>query len=98
MGRKRVARLMRQAGLRGVSPRRFVQTTRRSERARLAPDLVERDFVVSAPNRLSVADITYLPTGAGFLYLAVVLDERRLPASRPRGHSRVVGARRVPTS
>lgn len=74
VGRKRVARLLRQAGLRGVSPRRFVQTTRRSERARPAPDLVERDFVVSTPNRLWVADITYVPTGAGFLYLAVVLD------------------------
>jgi len=74
VGRKRVARLMRQAGLRGVSPRRFVQTTRRSEDARPAPDLVERDFVASGPNRLWVADITYVPTGTGFLYLAVVLD------------------------
>ena len=43
-------------------------------RARPAPDLVERNFSAPAPNRLWVADITYIPTWAGFLYLAVVLD------------------------
>jgi putative transposase len=74
VGRKRVARLMRQAGLEGVSRRRKVRTTRRSGAGRPAPDLVERDFAVTGPDRLWVADITYVPTWAGFLYLAVVLD------------------------
>ena len=49
-------------------------TTRRDQEARPAPDLVDRNFVAEAPNRLWVADITYVPTAAGFLYLAVVLD------------------------
>jgi putative transposase len=74
VGGKRVARLMRAAGLRGVSRRRWIITTIRDYGARPAPDLVERNFAVSAPNRLWVADITYIPTWAGFLYLAVVLD------------------------
>jgi putative transposase len=74
VGRKRVARLMRQAGLEGVSRRRSVRTTVRDERQRPAPDLVERRFEASGPNRLWVADITYVPTAAGFLYVAVVVD------------------------
>jgi putative transposase len=74
VGRDRVARLMRMAELRGVSRRRFVTTTVREERARPAPDLVERRFQAQAPNQLWVADITYIPTWTGFLYLAVVLD------------------------
>jgi hypothetical protein len=73
VGRKRIARLMRAAGLRGVSRRRFVATTVRSESAPVAPDLVQRRFVAERPNQLWVADITYIPTWAGFLYLAVVL-------------------------
>jgi putative transposase len=71
--RKRVARLMRTAGLQGVSRRKF-RTTVRDETARPAPDLVARQFTAAGPDRLWVADITYVPTGAGFLYLAVVLD------------------------
>jgi putative transposase len=71
---KRVARLMRAAGLRGVSRRNWITTTVRDRAARPAPDLVERNFTALAPNRLWVADITYIPTWAGFLYLAVVLD------------------------
>jgi transposase InsO family protein len=74
VGRKRVARLMKAAGLCGVSRRKWVTTTVRAPGARPAPDLVERNFVAAAPNRLWVADITYIPTWAGFLYLAVVLD------------------------
>ena len=75
VGRKRVARLMRAAGIRGVSRRRgFVVTTRRDERAQPAPDLVNRRFVAQGPNELWVADMTYVPTWAGFIYLAVVLD------------------------
>jgi putative transposase len=73
VGRKRVARLMATAGLMGVSRRRFVTTTVRGG-GRQAPDLVERKFVADQPDLLWVADITYVPTGAGFLYLAVVLD------------------------
>jgi putative transposase len=74
VGRKRIARLMRNAGLAGVSRRKSPRTTLRDARARPAPDLVERDFTAEAPDRLWVADITYIPTWAGFLYLAVVLD------------------------
>jgi putative transposase len=74
IGRKRVARLMQAAGLAGVSRRAFVTTTRRDPAARPAPDLVQRAFAVDGPNRLWVADITYIATWAGFLFLAVVLD------------------------
>jgi putative transposase len=75
VGRKRVARLMRQAGIRGVSRRRsFVVTTQRDTKRRPAPDLVNRRFVADGPNKLWVADMTYVPTWAGFIYLAIVLD------------------------
>jgi putative transposase len=74
IGKKRVARLMRGAGIKGVSRRRFKKTTERSPTQMGAPDLVKRDFTASAPDELWVADITYIPTWAGFLYLAVVLD------------------------
>jgi putative transposase len=71
---KRVARLMREEGLEGVSRRRKVVTTRRDGDGRPAPDLVDRNFTAAGPDQLWVADITYIPTWAGFLYLAVVLD------------------------
>jgi putative transposase len=74
VGRKRVARLMCAADLRGVSRRKAPRTTQRQPEAQPAPDLVQRDFTASRPNELWVADITYIPTWAGFLYLAVVLD------------------------
>jgi len=75
VGQKRVARLMRTDGLCGVSKRRGpVQARRAIPEAPLAPDLVNRDFRATAPNQLWVADITYVPTAAGFLYLAGVLD------------------------
>jgi transposase InsO family protein len=74
VGRKRVARLMRRAGLEGASRRKKTWTTKRDRDARPAPDLVERDFSSEGPDRLWFADITYIPTWAGFLYLAVVLD------------------------
>jgi putative transposase len=74
VGCKRVARLMRAAELKGVSRRNWIITTVRDRAARPAPDLVERNFSAPAPNHLWVADITYIPTWAGFLYLAVVLD------------------------
>lgn len=74
VGRKRVERLMKASGLAGVSRRRSTRTTIRDERVRPASDLVDRNFYAETPNRLWVADITYVPTWAGFLYLAVVLD------------------------
>ena len=72
--RKRVARLMRADGLRGVHRRRFVATTVRDPRAIPAPDLVARDFRRDGPDRLWVADITELPTWEGPLHLASILD------------------------
>jgi putative transposase len=74
VSRKRVARLMRVAGLEGVSRRHRFATTVRDRQARPAPDLVERNFTAAGPDQLWVADITYIPTWSGFLYLAVVLD------------------------
>jgi len=74
-GRKRIARLMRGAALTGASRRRKgVTTTRRDRDARPAPDLVDRDFTAVGPDKLWVADITFVPTANGFMYLAVVLD------------------------
>ncbi|WP_420632750.1 IS3 family transposase [Candidatus Palauibacter sp.] len=70
----RVARLMRAAGVEGVSRRRKGRTTKRAAESKPAPDLVERDFSASGADELWVADITYVPTWAGWLYLAVVLD------------------------
>ena len=74
VGKKRVARLMRAANLRGLHPRRFVTTTIGDPVADRALDHVDRHFAAEGPDRLWVADITYIPTWAGFLYLAVVLD------------------------
>ena len=77
-GRKRVARLMREAGLFGCGGRRRrkARTTLRSraERTLPAPDLVERNFPPAAPDRLWVADITYIRTWEVWLYLSFVLD------------------------
>jgi putative transposase len=74
VGRKRVARLMRTAGLQGCHRRRRRGLTRRDPTAAPAPDLVSRHFDTDRPDRLWVADITYVPTFDGWLYLAVVLD------------------------
>ena len=75
VGHNRVARLMRLHGLRGVSRRRnWCVTTRRDPHRAPAPDLVQRRFEATEPNQLWVADMTYIPTWAGFGYLAVVLD------------------------
>jgi len=74
VGRKRVARLMRAAGLQGCHRRRLRGLTRRDPAAAPAPDLVERNFTPPGPDRLWVADITQQRTGEGWLYLAVVLD------------------------
>jgi putative transposase len=72
--RKRVARLMRKNGLRGCMRGRKKRTTCRDPYATLAPDLVKRNFAAAAPNKIWTADITYVATQEGFLYLAFILD------------------------
>jgi putative transposase len=74
VGRKRVERLMRLAGLSGQLKRRRGKTTISVQGVRTAPDLVERDFNPTEPNRLWCADITYIRTWEGWLYLASVMD------------------------
>jgi putative transposase len=71
---KRVARLMRERNIQGATRRKGFKTTIHDKDARPAPDLVNRKFTASAPDQLWVADITYVPTLAGFLFLAIVLD------------------------
>jgi transposase InsO family protein len=90
VGCKRVARLMRADGLVGVMRRRWTVTTRRNGHARAAPDRVDRDFTTDRPDQLWVADITYVPTWAGFVHLAVVLDvfSRRIVGWSMAGHLR----------
>ena len=94
VGHKRVARLMKQAGIEGASRRRGPRTTTRGAATRPAPDLVERNFTAAGADQLWVADITYVPTWvptwAGFLYLAVVLDawSRRVVGWSMAGHLR----------
>ncbi len=65
---------MRAAGLSGVTRRKGCRTTIPDRRAAVTSDLVKRQFTAEEPNRLRTVDITYVPTGQGFLYLAVVLD------------------------
>lgn len=74
-GKNRIARIMRRNHWRGVSKRRsYVVTTQRDKKERPAPDLVDRQFLADAPNQLWVADLTYVPTWQGFIFLAIVLD------------------------
>lgn len=72
--RRRVARLMRAGGLAGCHRRRRVRTTVADPARAPAPNLVARDFTAVAPNRLWLGDITFVPTGEGWLYLAILLD------------------------
>jgi len=90
VSKKRVARLMREHGIIGVTRRRSQVTTTRKAGDPKGPDLVEREFTAERPNALWVADITYVPTGSGFLYLAVVLDvfSRRIVGWAMAGHLR----------
>jgi len=74
VGDKRVARLMRERKIKGVERRKAFKTTIRNDDARPAPDLVERKFTATAPDQLWVADITCVPTWAGFVFVAIVLD------------------------
>ncbi len=81
---------MKEAGLRGVSRRKRPSTTVRSDTGRAVPDLVDRDFTASEPDELWVADITYVPTQGGYLYLAVVIDacSRKVVGWEMAGHLR----------
>ncbi len=74
IGRKRVAKLMKANDLQGVSRRKGYKTTVKGRDRHGIPDLVERNFTATAPDQLWVADITYVPTWSGFVFLAVVLD------------------------
>jgi putative transposase len=89
-GRRRVARLMREEGLQGCMRGRRRSTTRRDESVAPAPDLVDRRFLAASPDRLWLADITYVPTREGFLYLAFILDActRRLVGWSMANHLR----------
>jgi putative transposase len=90
IGHEHVGRLMRAAELRGACRRKFVTTTQRDHEAEPAPDLVQRDFHAARADQLWVADITYVPTWAGFLYLAIVLDvfSRRIVGWAMENHLR----------
>ena len=70
----RVARLMRAEGLRAKQVRRFRSTTQRNHSHRVAANVLQRDFAVERPNQKWLADITYIPTLEGWLYLAAILD------------------------
>lgn len=72
--RKRVAQLMRKAGIKGCQRARKKRTTRRDPHATPAADLLKRNFTAEAPDRVWTADITYVHTQEGFLYLAFILD------------------------
>ena len=74
VGRHRVARLMRESGLRGKVRRRHCVTTDSKHSDPIAPNIVERRFDVEEPNRVWAGDVTYLRTTEGWLYLAVILD------------------------
>ena len=91
VSRKRVARLMRVAGLRGCGRRRRVRTTVSDPQATPAPNLVARQFSVSEVNQLWVTDLTYLWTAEGWLYLAAILDahSRRVIGWAMADHMRV---------
>ena len=90
IGRDQVARLMRQAGIEGVSRRRKVRTTRSDPAASRPPDLVDRHFDAAAPNRLWVVDLTYVATWAGVAYVCFITDafSRRIVGWRVAAHMR----------
>jgi putative transposase len=74
VSRRRIGRLLTQAGLRCTTQRRCKAPTTAGPAQTVAPNQLNREFTVHAPDRVYVGDITYLPTGEGWLYLAVVLD------------------------
>jgi putative transposase len=90
IGRDQVARLMRQAGIRGVKRGRRVITTKRDDSAPRSPDLVKRNFTASAPNQLWVTDLTYVPTWSGVAYVCFIVDafSRMIVGWRVASHMR----------
>lgn len=107
-GRHRIARLMRAHGIRGKQARRWRVTTDSRHSFALAPNRLGRAFTAAAPNRVWMADVTYIPTGAGWCYLAVVIDafsrrvvgwavDTQLTASLPRRALERAIATRRPT-
>jgi transposase InsO family protein len=74
VSRKRVERVMRESGIRVLPKRRFVRTTDSDHDSPIAPNLLDQDFRASRPNQRWVTDITYIPTGEGWLYLAAIID------------------------
>ena len=74
VGRDQVARLMRQAGIRGVNRSKKVRTTVPEDGAGRHPDLVDRKFIAEAPNALWVTDLTYVPTWSGVAYVCFIVD------------------------
>ena len=90
VGRDQVARLMREAGLRGVRRSKRIRTTKRDDAAPRSPDLVERNFTATGPNQLWVTDLTYVPTWAGVAYVCFITDafSRMIVGWRVAGHMR----------
>ncbi|MBL0407688.1 IS3 family transposase, partial [Microvirga aerilata] len=91
VSRGRVERLMHRHGIRALGRRRFRPTTTDSRHSLpVAPNLLQQEFTVSVPNRVWLADITYIPTGEGWLYLAAVLDlaTRKVVGWAMRDHMR----------
>ena len=74
IGKHRVARLMRAAGISARQPKRHVVTTDSNHRLPVAPNILQQDFTATAPNTRWVTDITYIPTAEGWLYLDVIMD------------------------
>ena len=90
IGRDQVARLMRQAGIRGVKRGRRVVTTKRDDKATRSPDLVKRNFTAERPNALWVTDLTYVPTWSGVAYVCFIVDafSRMIVGWRVASHMR----------
>jgi putative transposase len=90
IGRDQVARLMRQAGIRGIKRSRRVITTRRDDSAARSPDLVKRNFTAERPNALWVTDLTYVPTWSGVAYVCFIVDafSRMIVGWRVASHMR----------
>ena len=91
VSRGRVERLMRRHGIRAImAPPRRVRTTDSQHSLPIAPNLIERNFVAAAPNQVWLADISYIPTGEGWLYLAAVMDlfSRKIVGWAMRDHLR----------
>ncbi len=92
IGRDHVARLMKTLGIEGVRRGRRIRTTRPDEKAARSPDLVERDFTATEPNRLWVTDLTFVPTWQGVAYVCFIVDafSRMIVGWRVAGHMRTV--------